>query len=299
MRLLKRKHIHSVCPKTGKHHGRNRKYRWLMWIFPIAGLMSLIWFLIRVLPKPSRATYPCQRVAFPLASGFIAWVLGLVGSGVALKKAKLNFSRRRYILGLICVAVSVGAIWLAFAATGEKFLLAEQQPANQPTGIAQGIHPGRVVWVHDPDATDWDGPGDGHPWESSHTSLPRVSGMISRSIQELTGADSDAVAWDKLFRYFNKKHGKRGAGYKRGEKIVIKVNFVGFIRTHGGVTLGNYNLETKRDYMNTSPQMLIALLRQLVNESLGNNLRFRCTGAVTQRQISRTMRRFVLPRPTT
>ena len=251
--------------------GHNRKYRWWMWIFPIAGLLSLIWFLIRVLPKPSRATYPCQRVAFPLASGFVAWVLGLVGSGAALKKAKLNFSRRRYILGLICVAVSVGAIWLAVATTGEKLLLAvpgtpygEPQPANQPIGEGKGIHPGRVVWVHDPDSTDWDGPGDGHPWESNHTSQARVRQMISRAIHQLTGSDSDAAAWDKLFRYFNKTHGKRDVGYKRGEKIVIKVNFVGFIWTHGGVKAENYNLESNRDYMNTSPRMLIALLRQLV-----------------------------------
>jgi gluconolactonase len=265
MKLLKRKDDHSVCPKTGKYPGRKTKYRWLMWIFPIAGLVSLIWFLIRVLPKPSRAMYPCQRVAFPLASGFIVWVLGLVGSGAALKKAKLNFARRRYILGLICVAVSVGAIWLAFAATGEKILLAEAQPANQPIGEAKGIHPGRVVWVHDPDATDWKGRGDGHPWESSNTSQARVSQMMSGAIQELAGEAGDAAAWDRLFRYHNKTRGKGNAGYKPGEKIVIKVNFVGFIWTHGGVKAENYNLESKRDYMNTSPRMLIALLRQLVN----------------------------------
>ncbi|GAI15846.1 unnamed protein product, partial [marine sediment metagenome] len=147
----------------------------------------------------------------------------------------------------------------------DEWALAEPHAANEPMGVAQGIYPGRVVWVHDPDATDWEGPGDGHPWESSHTSLPRVSEMISRSIRELTGANSDTVAWDKLFRYFNKTRGKGDAGYKRGEKIVIKVNFVGFIWTHGGVDSDNYSLESKRDYMNTSPQMLIALLRQLVN----------------------------------
>ena len=238
-----------------------------MWIFPIAGLVSLIWFLIRVLPKPSRATYPCQRVAFPLASGFVAWILGLVGSGAALKKAKLNFARRRYILCLMCIAMSVGAIWLTFAATGEKVVLAEPQPANQPIGEAKGIYPGRVVWVHDPDTTDWDGPGDGHPWESSHTNPARVRQMMSRAIGELTGAANDAGAWDKLFRYYNKTHGKGDVGYKPGEKIVIKVNFVGFIWTHGGVNADNYNLETKRDYMSTSPWMIIALLRQLVNKA--------------------------------
>ncbi len=290
MQLLKRRHVRSVCPKTGqgltaenaenaekklklkvsassavKNLVRKMKYRWLMWVFPIAGLVSLIWFLIRVLPKPSRATYPCQRVVFPLASGFVVWLLGLVGSGAALKKAKLNFARRRYILGLICVAVSVGAIWLAVAATGEKLLLAGPQPVNQPIGEAKGIHLGRVVWVHDPDATDWKGRGDGHPWESSHTSQMWVSQMMSGAIQELTGEASDTAAWDRLFRYHNKTRGKGDVGYKPGEKIVIKVNFVGFIWTHGGVKAENYSLESNRDYMNTSPQMIIALLRQLVN----------------------------------
>jgi len=33
----------------------------LRWLLPVVGLFSLIWFLIRVIPKPSRATYPCQR----------------------------------------------------------------------------------------------------------------------------------------------------------------------------------------------------------------------------------------------
>jgi len=255
----------SGCSKAGKTCGCERRYGWLKWVFPVAGLVSLIWFLIRVVPKPSRATYPCQRVAFPLASGFVAWILGLGAWAVAFRKAKVSFARRRYVIGLVCLAVSVGALWLAMNAVSDEWAIAEPHAANEPMGIAQGIYPGRVVWVHDPGATDWDGPGDGHPWESSHTSLPRVSEMISRSIRELTGADSDTGAWKKLFRYFNKKQGKGERGYKNGEKIVIKVNFVGFIWTHGGVNGDNYNLESKKDYMNTSPQMLIALLRQLVN----------------------------------
>jgi len=264
MRLLKEKHDHSDCSKAGKSGGRERKYRWLKWVFPIAGLVSLIWFFIRVLPKPSRATYPCQRFAFPLASGFVAWFLGLGAWAVAFRKAKVSFARRRYVIGLVCLAVSVGALWLAVSTVSEEWAMADEPEALSPIGEAAGIYPGRVVWVHDPEATDWEGPGDGHPWESDHTSLPRVSEMISRSIQELTGADSDAGAWEKLFRYFNRKQGKGGSGYKKGEKIVIKVNFVGFIWLHGGVNPDNYNLETKNDYMNTSPQMLIALLRQLV-----------------------------------
>ncbi len=255
----------SACPKAEKRRDNSKKYGWVKWIFPIAGLVSLVWFLIRVIPKPSRATYPCQRFAFPLASGFVAWLFGLGAWAVAFRKAKVSFARRRYVMGLVCLAVSVGALWLVVSTVSEEWALAEPHAANEPVGVAQGIYPGRVVWVHDTEATDWEGPGNGHPWESSRTSLPRVSKMISRSIQELTGAESDAGAWEKLFRYFNKKRGKGEAGYKKGEKIVIKVNFVGFIWNHGGVNADNYNLESKKDYMNTSPQMLVALLRQLVN----------------------------------
>ena len=267
MQSLKRKPAH-LCPETAKRLKSKMKYRWLMWIFPIAGLVSLIWFLVRVIPKPSRATYPCQRFAFPLASGFVAWLVGLGASAVAFRKARLNFARRRFVVGLVCAAVSIGALWIAVSATNEKLVLAEPQPANEPIGVAGGIYPGRVVWIHDPEATDWEGPGDGHWWESNHTSQARINQMMSRAICELTGAASDTDAWDKLFRYFNKTQGRGNAAYKSGEKIFIKVNFVGFIRTVRSVNPENYDLEQGIDYMNTSPQMITALLRQLV-ETVG------------------------------
>ena len=45
--------------------------RWLRPLFPLLSVLALVWFLARVLPKPIRATYPCQRAAFPLASSLI------------------------------------------------------------------------------------------------------------------------------------------------------------------------------------------------------------------------------------
>ena len=47
-------------------------------LLPLIGLLALIWFLVRVIPKPNRATYPCQRIAFPLASGFVIWLMGIL-----------------------------------------------------------------------------------------------------------------------------------------------------------------------------------------------------------------------------
>ncbi len=256
-------HCSSDRTRSRGHRSRHSKYRWFRWLFPVAGLISLVWFLLRVIPKPSRATYPCQRLAMPLASGFVVWLLGLAGSWAAFRKARLNLSRRRYVLGLTCVVISVAALWITLSATSDSFVLGQAQPANEPVGEAKGIYPGRVVWVHDPDATNWDGPGDGHPWQEAHTDQQRVCMMMSKSLQELTGKASDAAAWDALFKYHNKQRGKADAGYKPGEKITIKVNFVGFIRTHGGANRETLNLDNQRDYMNTSPRVIVALLRQL------------------------------------
>ncbi|MHC4367857.1 MAG: hypothetical protein ACYSW8_09600, partial [Planctomycetota bacterium] len=239
----------------------------LKYAFPIAGLVSLIWFLVRVIPKPSRALYPCQRMAFPIASGFVAWLLGLGAWGLAFRKAKVNLARRRYVLALLCAALSVGALWVTISVTSEESALAEPQAANAPMGTPQGIRPGRVVWVHDPDATDWEGPGDGHPWQADHTDPAAVRTMMSRIVRELTGKADDAEAWDALFKYHNNKCGRGDVGYKPGEKIVIKVNFVGFIFSARGVDTESYNMRDKKDYMNTSPQMLTALVRQLVDKA--------------------------------
>ena len=48
-------------------------------LMPLAGFIALLWFLVRVIPKPSRATYPCQRAAFPLASAFVIWLMQFAG----------------------------------------------------------------------------------------------------------------------------------------------------------------------------------------------------------------------------
>ncbi len=49
-------------------------------LFFLIGFLSLIWFLIRVIPKPSRATYPCMKETMPIASSFVIYLLSLSGS---------------------------------------------------------------------------------------------------------------------------------------------------------------------------------------------------------------------------
>ncbi len=240
-----------------------------MWLLlPVIGFAAFVWFLIRVIPKPTRATYPCQRMAFPLASGFIAWLLGLAVSLRTFRTARISLARRKYLAAAMGLFVSIAALWITMSLTNEKMVLAQEPTSNQPIGVAQGVNPGRVVWVHDPDATDWQGPGNGNWWRDGHTDQAHVNQMMSKAVQNLTGASSDKQAWDMLFRYHNKAQGKGDVGYKQGEKVAIKVNFVGFLWGMGTVDARTYELKGRRDYMNTSPQMMLALLKQLV-ETVG------------------------------
>jgi len=212
---------------TRKRLGLNGKYRWLIiWALPIVGLLSLIWFLIRVVPKPSRATYPCQRVAAPLAGGFLAWVAGLIGSTLAYHKAKRLFHQSRYVVAGVCAAVAVLAVWWSLSITNSDPAVAAfipAEPPNSPMGVAKGIYPGRVVWIRDPDATSWDG-STGKWWDDNNTSQDIVDYMVSKAIQTLTGQSNDKQAWDALFRHFNQTKGFGDTSYQQGEKVVIKIN---------------------------------------------------------------------------
>jgi len=237
---------------------------WLFWLVPVLGLFSLIWFLLRVIPKPSRATYPCQRLAMPLASGFVAWLIGVAGSVVAFRKAKGLLRQSRLPLAIACLVAALVFGVVALTNMPEKALTAAEQPGLSPLGQGKGIHPGRVVWVHDPEATNWKGPGDGHLWQDEHTNPAVCEQMVSNAIRALTGEGTNAEAWNALFRYHNKARGKGDVGYKPGEKIMVKVNFVGMIGGGRCVDPKTYAvLKEWEDYMNTSPQLIAALLKQL------------------------------------
>jgi hypothetical protein len=143
---------------------------------------------------------------------------------------------------------------------------AAQEPESlKPVGVAKGIHPGRVAWVHDPEVTDWKGPGDGHWWEGNRLKQERVDAMMARALRELTGETGVAGAWSKLFRHLNQLRGKGQVGYSAGERVAIKPNWVGMIYREGHVDLDTCTFIRRHDYMNTAPQMIIALLRQLAS----------------------------------
>ncbi len=252
-----KKNIPSVCPNTGKQLKCRVKNNWVKWLFPITGLIALIWFLVRVIPKPSRATYPCQRVAFPLASSFIAYILGLLGTTIAVRKAKRHLAQSRYVLASICVLIGLACAWLTVSinapwAKADTFVPTD--PANSPMGVAKGIYPGQVVWVHDPNATDWDGFSN-YYWDDVHIDANVVEQMMSDGVRWLTSEVTVAAAWQALFRDFNRNRGKGDVGYRPGEKITIKPNFN-----------EQRSLADEDNYIDLSPQIVVALLKQLVWE---------------------------------
>jgi hypothetical protein len=200
-------------------------------------------------------------VAFPLASGFIVWLLGLAGSVAAYHKAKRSLVQARYVLAAICIAASVGFIWAAVNHTEQKvaFGAEDPRPANDPIGVGKGVHPGRVAWIHDANATNWNG---GHPpyWYSDDCiNQEVVNEMLSKALRALTGKSTDAAAWDAIFRNFNQHKGRGDVGYTPGEKIAIKINWV--------LCNDTVNMEKTSylDYIDDSPQLAMALLKQLTN----------------------------------
>ncbi len=252
------------CPKTGRIISGGpvepevpKKLKgWRKWLFPVFGLVSLIWFLVRVIPKPSRAAYPCMRAAAPVAASFITWATGIFGFAALIKKSREQAKKSKYIAAISAFAAGL-ALVTVFAVggiPGTAKAFAPPDAPNTPMGVAKGIFPGRVTWVRNANATTWNGTS-GFWWEAGNTNQTLVDGMISDSVQSLTGTATDAAAWDSIFKYFNQNHGKGNVGYASGEKIAIKINCNNTRSSH----------DQQLNNINPSPQLILSVLRQLIN----------------------------------
>jgi hypothetical protein len=255
----------STCPRHGgtsaEGHTSSVSHRFSRLLLPLTGLACLIWMLVRVIPKPSRAEYPCMKVAAPLAGGFVAYVAGMAMALFSFKKAAQLFrgSRSVFAAALVLCGAGIGILTLimtdapssaAVLATDSLFVPGEGP--NAPMGVAKGIFPGRVVWMWDSSAATWNGI-TGNWWSDASTHQDVVDSMLTNSLRTLTGKPSESAAWDTLFRFFNLKHAKGNVGYARGEKIAIKINLV---QSSFPGAIGNASF--------VSPQLALSLLRQLV-----------------------------------
>lgn len=250
-------------------------------IFFIIGIASTVWFLIRVIPKPSRAGYPCMRAAAPFMSSFIMYLLSISGSALLFKRSRQFFYRTRYIMAgftflgaLVIFALSSNLFspetQAAPATTHEDYV------GNQPMGDGMGVFPGRVVWAWDPDATDenctnvMDDPvrGEDGYFLAKNNDQEVINGMMKEVVLKLTGTYTVKTAWDSLFVDFNRRKGLGAVTYQPDQKIFIKINQGG-----GGWLTESDDLSFKiaawtgqyYGMAETSPAMVITVLDQLVN----------------------------------
>lgn len=165
---------------------------------------------------------------------------------------------------MVAACVIMSAVGLTCAALPPDTYPTAQVTANQPIGEAKGIHPGRVVWVHNAKAVNQDGavttPGHGWYLAENHRQ-PVVDAMVSTALRDLTGESGDRAAWSAIFRHHNTARGKGAVDYAPGEKIFIKINAT-------SAWTGNFNAAdlTPTAYISeTSIASVHAVLRQLVN----------------------------------
>jgi len=243
-------------------------------IFILFGIAASIWVLIRLIPKPSRANYPCMKVAFPIATSFIIYLSGMVASVYFFKKAGRKIKERKLLIAMSFVFIAIMSLSIALFNKQETLSahitddnrFNDPLGPNKPIGEAKGVLPGRVVWIHNPDATNENctnaNLNDAY-WLTKNCNQKAVDQMFSEALKKLVGKETDVEAWDAIFRYYNKNHGKGDIGYNPNEKIFIKVNAVtayNGAEKNNGVQTPNVGIE-----YDTTPQTILSMLRHLVN----------------------------------
>jgi hypothetical protein len=251
--------------KNHRHHTKSRLWEkmrgWKGIWFHIAGIIAIVWFLIRVVPKPQRAQYPCQQVAMSISLGYIAfWGILFTGLVVWFRNAKTKFTKTlpTMFAGFLVLFTITGAVFATnYFQSSEPAAVSWDPIPKQPMGVGVGVNPGRVAWVWNPDATEKN--LSGYWWEQQNNNQTVIDQMFSIGVQQLSGASTDAAAWDAIFRYFNQVHGNGNSSYQLGERITIKLNFNNAL---GGIGDPYAKEDNDRD---ASPAVVKGLLHQLVN----------------------------------
>lgn len=125
---------------------------------------------------------------------------------------------------------------------------------NQPVGEGKGIYPARVVWTHAPGMISWE-KGKGQWHEDRWNNQQDADRLVTTAVTGLTGKKKPKAAWKALFEYYNRTHDKGKHGYKKGERIAVKLNM--------NNTAGYQDTEE----INASPFVTLALVRSMVHDA--------------------------------
>ncbi len=210
------------------------------------------------------------------------------------KQEAKTLSRRKVIKSLIFVPIQISLFQSVIKAQGASSLFSgvkdfpgDNYPGipgkliedlytpNQPMGKGQGIMPGRVSWVWNPAATN---PSCANlpvsaglsedkydAWfMDKNTNQGIVDKMLADGLCSISGKKKTADAWNSIFRHHNRRRGKGDITYKKGEKIYLKLN-----RTAASGAINQEYVRQKDKPLalafETSPQIVHAMLRQLIN----------------------------------
>ncbi len=170
---------------------------------PVMGLIALIWFLVRVIPKPSRAFYPCQKAAFPLATAFVIWIITFVTSFFAFKNAKKLFTESKYFAAASFFGIALVTFIIMQASGGYRIAFSQ----TQGTGF------GTIPVINDPDSA------------KAVVAPKGVVGIAQCTIptSDLTVDDIDTLVHQAIIL----AGGFDSTLIKDGDTVVLKPNLVG------------------------------------------------------------------------
>ncbi len=122
-------------------------WKWISTSAFVVGLLSLAWFVFRTGTKPSRAVYPCQRIAAANSSAWLAVYLLPILSVTGFVGETRTWRRKLVTIGVV-VAASIAAAWFVHgpglpgtAAQGPvELIVAERRASVRPASDLFVIH---------------------------------------------------------------------------------------------------------------------------------------------------------------
>ena len=198
--------------------------------------------------------------------------------------AKQSISRRTFLKFAVLSSLS-GALTLVGCSFGSNMVASQEEshdgqtsasspdggqemqynsvfPQHEPLGVAQGIHPGRVVWSYDPSSVRWDGSTPW--WEIANYDERTVVSMTERALIGLTGATTLQQSWNQLFQYANRHQSDRTNdshdAYQSGQTVLIKCNM------NGAAEYDDDTTGTSTQDMYANPVFTRALVASLVHD---------------------------------
>jgi hypothetical protein len=231
------------------------------------GIAATIWFLIRVIPKPSRASYPCMQAAAPIMSSLVIYLLAISASMFSFKKFKESLVTSRYLVGMFFLFLGIFSFSVLFLNNSKETIAIALNPtddtfpiaSNTPIGEAKGLFPGRVVWVQDEGATNENyvplKNSTNYWYSNTNANEGVIKEMLSTALVNYSGTTNINDAWDAIFKSYNNSHGRGNVGYTAGEKVAFKIN----------LTNQSCSSAERPQRMDVAPQLLNAILDELVN----------------------------------